>query len=678
MRGVFVVLLGFGFLGVPLVQGQETPTVLEVADPAGDAVYQGAPMEFVDLLLTRVGLADAALTVEMEVADGAAAQQSVAIPAGSGWEFWLELRYRDDLFHLVLDPGLGSFPNLDEPGQFVDTTLVHTFRWEESSGSWAKTHEATGIGAGNLWTGAFPIASLQASDGFVPGPGEPIRLIEAVAYFDEGPGSPHDFPRGNAVIPQQNLLVQDRAAFPADAVLSVPGASEPTGLSLSTPRPVRFSNGEATTYHWPVAVTNLGAAPVEVVFEAETTREVEVRLPGAARIEPGSSAMVDVFATVPFVHEHGGERAVIVQAISGGKQTTLPLVVRYLDIAQPAGHHPNLFLHADNAGGGDSGLMWMDTVQAPERFHDSRMDFSAGTCYPDSDDLNGQASMGAVFVLDPALLIGLDARIEEAARLEGMLDLVAPSNAGRFVFDFVLYDPLSGSNPRIVTNGNALPGIAVAAGTLGQVPIDLEIPLPSELDNLPPGSGQNLALRSVFCADVTAAPNAPGTQPGLLHGAFLQMPLNEYHDAIPLSASEGPRLSTEQPIRFAAPGSTVSWDLQVHGTASAYDLDLFGVSKEHARISADKIPSGQSVQVILEIPSGAGNLDVLEVIVSAHAESDSLVSSAIRLSVQVDSSLPVETRGVDADPKESPSAPLGVGLAALAALATLLASRRRA
>ena len=678
MRSVVLALLGLGLLALPVWAEGGPGQRIEAEDPAGDATYQGVPMDFVDLLAARVGLAVGNLTVELEVADSAFVQQSIAVPAGTGWEYWVELRYRDDLFHLVIDPGLGSFPNPDDPGQFVDTTLVHTFRWEESSSLWTKTHEATGTGIGNLWTGTFPLASLQASDGFVPGPGEPIRIIEAVAYFDEGAGSPHDFPRGNANIPQQMLLVQDRAAFPADAVLSVLGASEQTGLSLSTPRPVRFSNGEATTYHWPVAVSNLGSTQVEVVFESEAPAEVEVRLPGAARIEPGASAVVDVFATVPFTHEHGGERSIVIQALSGGKQTVLPLAIRYLAIAQPAGHHPNLFMHADNPGGGDAGLQWMDTVEVPERFHDDRMALGTMTCYPDDVDVDGQATTGARFVLDPALLIGMDARVEEPARFKGTLDLASPSVGGRFVFDIVLYDSLSADSGMAVQNGNALPGIAVVAGTTGQVPIEVEIPLSAELDDLPPGDGRNLALRMAFCSDSVAPPSAPRLKDALLHGAFLQMPLNEYHDSIPLDAGSGPTLSTEQAARFAAPGSTMVWGIQVDGAASAYKLDLFGVSKSAARLDKGTIEAGQTATVQLDVPAEASDLDILEVIVSAHAEGDALASSAIRLTVQVDSTLPVETAQTDANAQESPQTPMGSLLAVLVVLAALRASRRRA
>ena len=659
MRGAWLALLLF----VGVAQAAQT---VQLTDVSGDATVKGAPVPGLDILDATVTIDGTNLTFALHTDDVDTVQRVKLAAPLAAWEFWLEARYRGDTFHFVIDTALGAFPDPEAPGTYADTTTAALYRLDD--GAWVKLHQGFGQAdpTNDIWSATYPLATMAAKDGFVPGPGEPIEFLEVVAYFDEGAGSSHEYPREGANIPQQNLAGGDQATFPVNSVLALAGASS-SALTLATPMPVRFSNGEATTYHWPVSVTNTRTGAMDVVLEATAPPEVELRLPEVVHLDAGQARIVDVYATVPFSHQHGGQRIIEVIATTGPDQATIPLTVQYLEVPQPAGHHPTLFLHADNAGGGDSGMTWLDTLEEPVRYFDAQMNLGPQIC---KDGDTGQNTVGFYMPLDPALLIGIDGRLGEAAKFTGTFDFPAPVRGGFLAAHLKVYDTLHPDEWLNIDDATARHPLTMGAS--GSIDVELDLALPPELDLLAPGAGKNFALHFALCgdgtADLAAVPNKD-LIPKLAHGARIEMPLDEYHDVLPLAVGNGPTLSVQDAKLRAPQGSTVQWLVHVDGSKS-YDVDLFGVSKGLASITQ----SGDDVTVNLAVPHDARDGDVLEVVVSVTERGDDLLSAATRLVVTVDPTAPAPATLGGPGSKDTPAP--GMLIVAVLAIA-LLCKRKR-
>lgn len=635
---------------------------VQFQDAAGDSRVQGVPVPGLDLLSGTVEVRGLDLIVSI-VTDGGQQGQNLATATAAGaWEYWVEATYRGTTFHFVIDANFGSIPDPESPGQSVDTTLSGLYRLNEE-GSFTKLHTGNGtvVWSTNTWSAGFPLAKMEAADGFVPGPGEPINLIQAVSYFDEGPGSPHDFSRGGGFLPIDRPLAGggDTASFAAGAFLSVQGAVS-SNLTLATPSPVRHSNGEATTYHWPISITNARTTKVAVAIQVDAPKELEVRAADEVELAPGESKVIDIFATAPFFHQHGGQRVVNVTATTSMDKTTIPLTISYLPVPQPAGHHPTLYLHQDNPGGGDTGFSWLDTLDEPERAHDSQMRLQPTICYVDAAD--GQNTIGFFMPLDPALLIGVDADLNKTAKLTARIDVQVPLQGGFIAAELVTYNPLEGEPALRVSDWTTR--IPVSQSQSGGLDIEADLAIPPELDYMHPRDGRNLAFAMAICSDLVGESSPPVEQlvATMNHGAYIVMPLDEFHDAIPISIANGPSLRVSDGQERAPPGSKVQWMIGVEGPGDHYNVAAFGVAKDQTTLSAERIKPGESFQVALEIPQDARPGDTFEIVVSATDGADSLKTAATRLAVTVDAEAPAQDIPMSKVERGIP----GVGLVAIA------------
>lgn len=673
---VALALLGF------LASGASAQTTVSTTDAAGDATLQGAPAGFLDLLAANATLDAGNLTVLVQLADAEAAVAPAIATAFLDHEYWIALRYRGEVFHAVVSPGLGQFPG--PPGSPPsDNTEGDLYRaLPGGDPPWTLVASADGrydAEAGSL-SASFPLTALAASDGFVPGPGEPIEVDAAVARFSEGPSSSHRAPSGSNA---GALAGGDEAPFPPGSRLLVPGAVT-ANLALSTPLPIRFSNGEATTYHWPVSVVNRGTVALDATMAAAGDDQTVLRVPDRVQVPAGEARTVDLFATVPFTHIHGGSRAVDLVVRAGAEQAAMRLEVRYLPVPQPSGHHPLLFLHSGYDGSPQT--TWLDTLEEPERPHDARMAFGPGGCVPPGATA-GVVASGDAYVLDPPLAIGLAARAGEAARFEGVLDVGSVLAPSRLLARLALYNPLdfNATHGVFLEQDAATAVLPVPLTTQpGQIPFALDVPVPPEMRALPPGTGLNVVLHVVLCPDNSPGfvdPNSMASVsdfgPAILAGATVLLPLDEFHDTIPYSAANGPRLSVDEPDLRVRPGGKALWSVRVDGEAGRYEAELFGAAADLAVLHAAEARPGETVAVSLAVPADAKPGDFYEAIVSVHAGDDRLAASAIRLTATVDPAAGDASADVArlAPPgKESPGPTL---LALLAALSLALVRLRR-
>ncbi len=666
-----------------------------VEDPTGDTTgpIPAQALGFVDIVRGEAVVGESDLDVRIAVAD------LQLDGAGSvGWEMWLSFEYRDAAFDLVLFPISTTSPATPDLERILYGPVeARLYRMGESPQVVATF--PFGVDPTSRTFNATLPWSLVDSGGFAPRPGEPVRLVGfGSEWSGTGLGTAHNPDPLELPRPKGG----DAAPFPDGTVATLPGAVG--DLSLGTPQAVRYSNGEATTLHWPVEVTNHGSRDLDIRLEV-TGRDGEARAPPGLRLEAGENRTVNVFATVPFSHQHGASRRFLLTADSSqGDRATLTLAVEYPAIAQPAGHHDTVWLHgAEEPFAGPLALpldFWMNAAEEDSRGSAARL---AGIDFwecPDAGELGPDyLSMGPewIFRLDPALRIGLDARMGEVSRLDVTLAGEAALPPGTVYARALLVGPSApGEEPGF---GNFTdPDVAVVpvAASTSPVGVHLEFPLPASLDLVAPSTTENLGLLVLFCPDLPG-PAAFGLTTAAAFGSFFRsplfllaggrwtLPLDEYHDAIPVTPNaEGLALSVGDPVRRAAPGATVLWRPTLsfpEGDTARYAVRLFGSGAASARLlGGDEVTAGKDpveVPVAFTVPDEAPGT-VLDLLLEVTDVKDPLHTVALRLQAIVDPTAAADDAAAASaleasEEKESPALPMGLALAALA----LVAARRR-
>lgn len=629
-------------------------------------------------------------------------------PDQFGWELWLAFEYRGSRFDAVLVPTSTTADPPDEVDRILFGDLAADLWRMDDATQLGDFPSAVDIAA-RTFNGTVPWDLVLALDGTAASPGEPVRIVEAgSAWTPLLLGTPHNpFPASGTGA--EAFVTGDRAAFPDGSFLGVPGAIG--DLSLATPLPTRFSNGEATTMHWPIEVANHGTRDLDVRLDLSAAG-AEARAPPGVRLAGGQSKVVNVYVTLPFAHEHGTQRTFLLTADSGaGDRATLRLGVDYPAIAQPAGHHPDLYLHASVQTLAGTlpvfGSQWMNTATEDDRANADEVGGNQGVC-PDAtpQPLGGSLEWGTlwVFGLDPGLRMGLDGRPGDLASLDVELVGAAAMPPGR-LHGRLLLDSQRGDDgdfSLFETNATTQATAAVPAtpGPTRQA-VKLDLPMPPELDLVPPSRAENLLLALLFCLDApppggfavsTAASLATfvDAQPySLASGGQLRLPLEEYHDAVDLAgASQGLALTVADPVRRAAPGATLLWQpaldvAEASAPAGAQlSVRLFGNAAPQARLLGEAtVPARDTtLGVVLTVPD-APTGTVLDLLVDVTDEADPARSAGLRLSVLVD---PAGTdddsekvAGLSATPKESPGPSTAALLAGLGVAAAAVAGRRR-
>lgn len=670
MRAWWMVLLL-----VPLVQSVPLLAIVEevsVEDDTGDATINGVPADHLDITHATVRTNHTHLFAELGLVDAATARDStVGIFAGTPY-YWISFSFQQEEYDLMWVPQAWANP---EAGEVDDDTEVRLLRQDPDG--WTAVHQgpAAVVDEDSVLTAVIPIEAIVTSIGFNPGPGEQITILSATSAFQGSGQDPHDpappdSPTGTL---QETVQGGDDVAFPPESHIDIAGDVSDL-LAIGTARPIRFSNGEATTYHWPVLITNRAVETVHLATTVEASDDLTVHVPSAVTVAAGDVAAIDVYATAPFVHTHGGNRSVSVQLEGGGHHGEIDLEIRYLEVPQPSGHHRAGHLHGRNTGEGVSGTTWMDTLPAHEETHDE-LNMMPSVCLRDQLSSEGLALS---FPLRPALRIGVDARIDEPLRLTGTFTTTTPRPSGMLVAEFYVYDAVEGDPaPRVEPDRpNAVTLDLPSAIGRDVVPLDLELPVPEVLDFLPPDARVNIGVLMGFCTDEPFAVGSArymaevvADTPPTLSGLEVLFPFDDYHDPIPIDVGRGLAIEVDDPVRHAAPGTTVLWSVRTSGEG-ALGVRLLGLHGEDATVHGTGFQAGDEIPVSMVVPE-----EDVEVIVEVHALDDPTLRAAVRLVVDTDR----EAEGDDASlveglrPKESPGLPWLV----LVAAGVLLARRRR-
>lgn len=506
-------------LSVPLGQA--------VSDPAGDVRVDGtaasAPFPLdgsgVDLLDFGIDEEETDLVLSWRVAE-------FPDDDGGAYKLGALLRLEDGMqYNVWVAGGIGSsipeelngrLERMDRAGRVQDT-------WDllpvEVDGHTASLRLAA--------------AWFTTQDGKVLGAGDILELVSAEAVRTTGF---RDGERTYEVTPLRDDLddVGPLAAY------AYRGASASIGQAEFTvvPRHI-FSNGEARIYEVTVMGRNAGPAlAVDLdVQDPEPSWEVVLERP-TLPLPAGGESDTRFWLIVPFQHRHVGGMPLNVSLAADGATTVLTLVVNYPAPAQPAGHHPRLFLSAERAA-------WStDPAAGGTLAPTAATYFAAG---PDGSP--GATLYSFDFPLSPALLVDLDI-IEQhgEANFAFSTELAGPTHARAAV---VLREETSTLSSDVVLLESNLTRIDDGPGNQ-EVDLVLETESPGLHPYVP---GNNLwVLFDVFVAG--AAPDLDGELAEIGGGATVALPLQD-----PVTGRFAPSAKSALPERLPSTASVVViWD----------------------------------------------------------------------------------------------------------------------
>ncbi len=395
------------------------------------------------------------------------------------------------------------------------------------------------------------------------------------------------------------------------------GSLESRGhLLLSAVEPIRASNGESTTMVFPVRLANTGDQDDVVLLSAENPHaEWSVRLPARLEVAAGETITFPVILAMEFTHEHGitktfevhGESSVDPDAFS-----QVAMGVHWLEVPQPSGHHPFLWLHSAPSNV-DVEVTTTVTGTKYAWFNGLEDDPSVGaTDEPvGSYSLPGSGETVWSFPLRPGLQLGLDLDLEsfEPGYFETVIHTYAPATDARLVAELWYCDPTgrlpgpampvcgSDENPgtRVVLFSGAEEIGALGANADTEITVELEANASAEV--IPHQPGSQLYLRVTLHHDTPQSyylyQNPPAAELDVA-ASLLHMPLDEYHDPVDQAFLKVGTLRVEaldaheKPVN---PGRTAVFTFAVTNTAEQEQRLAFaaeGVNADWATIHGDE------------------------------------------------------------------------------------------
>lgn len=314
----------------------------------------------------------------------------------------------------------------------------------------------------------------------------------------------------------QPVGIRDRMPDTGSAVYEVQtGGPSVTGeLQIDIPLPYRASNGGATLIAYEALFTHPGATYGIELLAANP--EWTVTYPETLAVETNTS--FQVFIETPDKHLHGGVEELTFRATDledPGNQGTFTFGLLYLEIPQPAGHHPTIYLHsrstpqpiAGQFGGGSNGIFTFNTEE--EDPADEGIGITAG----------GPGSVAGAWniCLDPELRLGLQANASKTGELELSFQGGGPGTATLEWFLAPTQDCAAGQNRETLTT----------TGVTGSFDETHVFPIPPTSFREPYERGQTVGFRVEIIYD------QPQTQYTTLLGGYGTLPLDEFYDERP-------------------------------------------------------------------------------------------------------------------------------------------------
>lgn len=385
-----------------------------------------------------------------------------------------------------------------------------------------------------------------ACDGRVPGRGDVFDAIRVVTYANLAGALGSGVLRVGDTVPDSG----DGATY---TVLFGGGAAQ--GARLETTTPFRSSNGEAATYQFDLSASHDGDAPALFrVFVENLPGGWNVTLPGeVVELPAGRPVTFPLFVTTVFRHQHGSAEAfqVHLHELDGERFATLDVGVHFLAVPQPAGHHPRLYLHSNDwsgtAGivnaplGGSGGYVTMNTVD--EDPSDTRKPAIGRS---EVIGVNGGINPNSVGVsrfwwsacLDPGLRLGLDFDLSRQGTIEVPLSTTRPLPAATLTGRLLHLGP--GEVPQYCSPFEYQDRVQTVLAELdfgsqdldpnGRATYSTTIQALPEADYIPAEEGALMVLELTLTAVGMPVGGSGGAN--LEPGAWMELPLNEYHEAV--------------------------------------------------------------------------------------------------------------------------------------------------
>lgn len=295
---------------------------------------------------------------------------------------------------------------------------------------------------------------------------------------------------------------------------------------------VRYSNGVAKTYEYKLGLLNQGeqAQTFTASFENLPEGWIAQSLLPVIEVAAGESVQVSTLLAVPFRHVHGETQSFDL-VLTGTQGTTLrkALQVSYLEIAQPAGHHPQVWVYESSR---DSALVpvFNDFIKTKMA---TTMREQTGNWVRGNIILEEQSNLFWCIPLSESLKVGLQPNATKEGLLSTSLSSVL-SYDGDIQATIFIADPRDSGAPANGPCEYARRHVTPVFQTeVVQVSFNgettLEVPLKSVSgDSIPPAKGQELFLH----VEMAPLPGGRETdlQPLMSVDTTALLPLDEYHE----------------------------------------------------------------------------------------------------------------------------------------------------
>lgn len=510
------------------------------------------------------------------------------------------------------------------------------------------------------------------------------RLLEDWRVFAEATRISH---------PAGGFSFQDR--MPDEGVAEQPfsvslGSTGVGGLRLYSSRPIRGSNGEATSFLYPVVAANDGSQAKTVTLAARSVPagwQVHFE-PATFALGPGELLTIPVIASIPFRHQHGSSESVeLVMAETGGPgSASLSVGVSYFAVPQPAGHHDTLTIHSHASGTSrPSDPLVLD--QSLRGFMSTLAEDAEDTGEPMPGFVNGLVNSGFrwTIALNPPLAIGLDFDLTRTGTFQAAFETEVPVVDGELTGTLYLR---RGETDLVIAN---VTPVAVDLEAAGQTVVESTIVGTPAADFILDEGQARVFLVLTLGAGRPVAVDRPEA-PRLLPGSTLTLPLNEYRDPVDselLNASRSSLVALSPLQRQANPGDSLLFQVRLTNTAPepiSPRIQLVGVNAGWGQVlgaPAEALQPGESqdLNVVVRVPGDAGRGETADFFVSV-TDADSASPSLARLVVIVDTTAQHaddadQIAGLQpGDAKESPGLPVALALLAAVAAARARTSKR--
>lgn len=335
----------------------------------------------------------------------------------------------------------------------------------------------------------------------------------------------------------------DDGAVSFDVAIGLPQ----DGLRLHTPEPLRWSNGEATTYAYNLELWSEDG-------EQDVTWSVDglppawrIALPDLDRIGAAPQP-VQVRVSVPFAHQHGVTETFALTAEGTAGRAGIELGVHYPAVAQPSGHHPTLHIHTAPGepyeldtvlqvlGSSEARRTYMNTLEDdPDSDGEGAPALFDGCGNDDCTEMRFRWNVPLV----PGLAMGLahEPGNEGTARID--LSAAVPVDArmrGELIVTQATVNPF-----RDRIEGTVIAAFDAQTSTDGSV----EAPIVwGDDDRVPYDARNQLWLAITIDTAPTLVSQTPAT-PVLMSGR-LDLPLQEYHDGVASVHEAVPETATDE------------------------------------------------------------------------------------------------------------------------------------